>query len=319
MTASKKILNRDEAWIFQYRVRPYLRYMSIDKVRERIAVIMRNLTTVSHEGLISVFDLHQASVLWSQKMLDVITECGARGIDPVSLKPDLSGIPFLKNEALEIAKRNSDLHNAFNGKMGLYKYTSSNYSEAFIKNGIVMVSPASFYNNLSHNDAIRDDEMSISTIITPFDYDLGTIDPYFRKASPNRCHMIIDHKKPSNHYIFCASVKFDLRYFFDFGCDACIFISNRDEFIKRLISKVSEALPAWDIRFDAAKYVDPYFLTCLLPGDSPEMYFIKDFSYMYQFEHRLVAIPPEGYNKPMNRFTVELGNLEDIAEVIYLQ
>lgn len=319
MPVKKKTFTRDEAWRFQYRIRPYLRYMNDDKLRKRMAAIMRNLTTVSHEGLISVFDMNQAGVLWSQKMTDLITECERRRIDPVSLQTDLSGIPFLKKEALEVAKRNADLHNSFSRRTGLYKFISSEFSEQFLRNGTLMISPASSYDDASYNDAIRDDEMTISTVITPFDYDLGTIDPYFRRLAPERCHMFVDHKKPSNHYLFCVSVKFDLRYFFDFGYDACVCIHNQDEFVSRLLSKVSEALPSWDVRFDAAKYIDPYFLTSLLPGDSPEMYFIKDFEYMYQFEHRLVAIPPKGHNGSISRFKVELGSLTDIAQVIYLR
>ncbi len=316
MTIKKKTFTRDEAWKFQYRIRPYLRYMNEDMLTKRITVIMRNLTTVSHDGLISVFDLNRASVLWVQKMSDLITECERRRIDPVSLKADFSSILFLNKESLEIAKQNADLHNKMNGRKGFYKYMLREHSEAFIKFGTVMISPASSFNNASYNDAIRDDEMTINTIITPFDYDLGLIDPYFRQRVPERCHMFIDHKKPSNHYLFCASVKFDLRYFFDFGYNTCVYIHDQESFVSRLLSKVSQALPSWDVRFDAVKYIDPYFLTSLLPGDSQEMYFIKDFEYMYQFEHRLVAIPPKNFDGTMKRFPLDIGNIEDIAQVI---
>ncbi|WP_207457269.1 hypothetical protein [Azospirillum sp. SYSU D00513] len=277
---------------------------------------MRNLTTVSPEGLISVHGLGGKSVLWSQKMTDLITECSRRGIDPVDLDSDLSGIPFLQKGSLEIAKRNASLHKAWSGKPGYYKYTQKEYAESFLRKGLMRIAPASSYNNASYNSAIKDDELTIKSFISPYDYDLGFIDPYYLRIAPERCHMFIDQKKPSDHYLFCISVSFDLRYFFDFGCNACICIHNQEEFKTRLVNAVSQKLQNWHVSMGPAEYMDPYFITTLLPGNSPEMYFIKDFEYMYQSEHRLVAIPPAYHNAEMSPFFVELGSLEDIARIV---
>jgi hypothetical protein len=116
-------------------------------------------------------------------------------------------------------------------------------------------------------------------------------------------------------------VKFDFRYFFDFAgeegvADSCVLIHNQDEFIRRLIRSVRRALPDWVLRFDGLRYIDPYFMIDRLAHAGPDIYLFKEFRFMYQYEYRLIAIPPPGAEGKLDHLYLNLGSLRDMAEFI---
>jgi hypothetical protein len=137
-----------------------------------------------------------------------------------------------------------------------------------------------------------------------------------RNQLPERCWAVLSHKKPKDHYIYCVTVRFDFRYFFDFNADACVIVKDQDEFVRRLLEAVERELPGWNIRFENVRYIDPYFMLHYLGSAGEGIYFFKDFRFMYQFEHRLVAIPPSGFLGTLEHRNISLGSLSDIAELV---
>lgn len=129
---------------------------------------------------------------------------------------------------------------------------------------------------------------------------------------------------PCDHYLYCVTVGFDFRYFVDFGsrglyAEACVVIRNREELVRRLLAAMRERLPSWHVSFGMVKYVDPYSVVQQLPHEGDEIFYFKNFRYMYQREHRAIALPPAGVNGPFEeRIPLELGSLTDIAELVVL-
>lgn len=138
--------------------------------------------------------------------------------------------------------------------------------------GILRIAPASSFVDQEHNTARRDDELTLTTHITPYDYDMGLVDNYFLRLMPTRRFATIHHKKPCDHYLYCVTVVFDPRLLFDFN-DTCIIIRDQNEFRRRLMRFLKWRLPGWTLYFDQARYVDPYFVVQRIPSAGDEIFF----------------------------------------------
>tara|TARA_E500000305_G_C4025867_1_gene241774 strand:- start:723 stop:1295 length:573 start_codon:yes stop_codon:yes gene_type:complete len=188
-----------------------------------------------------------------------------------------------------------------------------------IKSGIVRVAPASSFSGDGHNVAQKDQELAITTYISPYDYDLDMIDPYLRKLRPKRGVWKVNHVKPSDYYLYCMSVNLDIRMFFDFNCDACVVIHDQYEFERRLKKAAARIFKNHVLMFDAAKYVDPYFILQRFTTDPTFLYFIKHLRFMYQREFRLVIISKDVDEVRLEPVFLEIGNIEDIASLFILE
>lgn len=163
----------------------------------------------------------------------------------------------------------------------------------------------------------------VKVFICPYDYELDLVHESITCLAPQPSLGTVSVHKPSDHYLYSVTARFDFRHFVDFGEDgepaeACVLIHNQEEFERRLKDAVRQALPGWwDISFDAVKYVDPYFVLQGISG--AEIYSVKDLRFLYQGEYRLMAIPPLGNQKPLHRLSLKLGPLFDIAELIIVE
>ena len=310
-------LSREDSWILQYRIRPYLRGASHAQLRNRLEDILRNLYTITPSGKVGATHMKGVPWTWSQKLWDLRHEYGFRD---VRFEDDISfeRLPF-HTDALSAIKGNSKLGEYHTLSRVFCKFGKREHMDAMLREGVVRVAPASTFVAMEHNVARRNNEMMLTTHITPFDYDLRLVDPYFRRIMPTRRFATVEHCKPTDHYIYCVSVALDCRLFFDFEADSCVIIRDQDEFVRRLKRYVSWRLPGWKIRFEMARYFDPYFIHQRLPAEGNEIYFFKDFCYMYQREHRLVAIPPDNWRQALRPMFLKLGSLEEIAEIVLLR
>jgi hypothetical protein len=310
-------LSREDAAVLQYRIRPYLRGANRGQLRERLEDVLRNLYTITPVGKVGLTQLKGVPWTWPEKLGDLRHEYGLRGIrfeDDVSFKD----LPFHR-EALDAVKKNPTLGDYHAVSRVFCKFGKREHMEGMLREGIVRVAPASTFYATQHNAARRDNEMMLTTHITPYDYDLGLLDPYFKRIMPTRRFAMVEHRKPSDHYLYCVSVAFDCRLFFDFDADSCVVVRNQDEFVRRLKGYLSWRLPGWTIYFDMVKYFDPYFICQRLPAPRDDIFFFKHFRYMYQHEHRLVAIPPEDWREPLRPMFLKLGSLEEIAKIVLLR
>jgi hypothetical protein len=317
-----RMLSREDAWRFQYRVRPYLGGASEEQLRDRLSDILRNFSALTGEGKLSLLPVDQGGLVWAQKLTDLQLEYHGRNQDvEAAARPE--HIPF-NLAALELVRANSGLVRHLSRKPVYCRFGELRWMKALHEQGELLLSPASFYRAAEHGVARQDDELLLPTMISPYDYDLGLVDPRLAERLPERCWIDLQHKKPCDHYLFCLTVAFDFRYFLDFGAggapaEACVLIHDQLKFDERLIAAVRRVLPGWHVSLGGVKYVDPYFIPQMLPNAGDEIFYFKNFRFMYQREYRLVALPPPGGgNKVLQRLPVALGSLGDISELVTL-
>jgi hypothetical protein len=286
---------------------------TLEELEFRFDDIARNIYTLTPEAKVGARRPDQGGHMWAQKMMDLALECYRRNGDI----EDLGGIyEFpVRGEMLPIVEANKSLAEHAT-KSGVFcKYGQEKWMRELIESGSLRLSPASYYRGGEHNIARQDDELLLRTYVTPYDYDLGLVGT-LRSSLPERCWAVVDNRKPTDHYLYCVTVTFDFRSFFDFDADTCVIIRDQDEFVRRLLLAVRRKVPDWTIRFDNARYLDPYFMLHYLASAGEDIYFFKPFRFMYQMEHRLVAIPPPGFSGELDHIQISVGSLKDIAELV---
>lgn len=311
-----------EAWKFGYRVRPYLENTSASDLVQRASDILRNMSTLTPEGKFGLVTEPALRAFWEQKFDELALEHYRRN-SPLERNIDPNSIPFNRS-ALHLVRANSDLA-SYVKMTGIYcRFGREEFMRNLFERGELRLSPASSFRTIEGDIARQDDELVLTTIVTPYDFDLGTISPGFRSAVPRRGWYSIEHRKPSDHYLYCMTIGFDFRYFVDFGfagtpARSCVVIKDQDEFDRRLRTAVRKELKGWAVFIQPARYVDPYFVHEVLPGARSENFLYKNFRFLYQKELRLVAVPPRGYAGPLNPVMIRLGSLEGLADLLTIR
>ena len=117
----------------------------------------------------------------------------------------------------------------------------------------------------------------------------------------------------ANFYVLCLTDQFDARMFRDFQKDAAIIIREPRTFLDRLEGAVRNMALDLDFKAEPVRYYDPYTVerAQLVPGYS------KNFSFTYQREFRPTWWPKHK-NAQLSPFFIEIGDMTDIAEAIFL-
>ena len=178
----------------------------------------------------------------------------------------------------------------------LFRFCKTKWNLDFIKCGRTHVSPASRYKDVESN-AVRDDELRLHW----YDKNLA-----FQKL------------EVQDYYALCLSSEYDYRLFCDFQSDSCVAIKDPLAFSTRLrnaIARHNNEHP--DSRIRAMYqcpviYVDPFSLDP--PETVAEVHFCKHFRFAYQTEFRYVLTAVD--ERQLQPFFLELGSLEDIAEIV---
>jgi hypothetical protein len=312
-------LSREDAWRFQYRLRPYLQNASPAELQQRLEDILRNIYAFSADGRVAAVPAAHGGSVWAQKILDINLEFDRRNMTIYDFAR-FDDLPF-KKEALQIILANRHHAHYLQQRAVFCKYGELRWMRELISGGNVRLSPASYFRGDQHNRARKDDELTLRTVVTPYDFDLGFVPPFLQRRLPERAWVVIDHAKPSDHLLYCLTAGFDFRYFFDFGSESsvaagCVVIHDQDKFEARLLREARRVLRGWTVRFDGVRYVDPFFVLNLLPAKENEIFFFKDFRFMYQREFRLVAVAPEGAAGTLQHVDLSLGPLGDVAELV---
>lgn len=196
----------------------------------------------------------------------------------------------------------------------LAKFTEKRYVSDFIQNGNIFFSPASRFIDRSLSIAQQDDEMEFRSYLNPTGVTIST------KENPEERIPIIDTtnietsvRMGTNYYLFSTTYGPDPRHFIDFRADACVFITKPNEFIRRVMAAIRQNRIDWECSpfFLKVGYFDKYEYTI---HARPSL--AKDIKYWYQFETRMVLLPPLGQPASnLEPFVLPVGPLSDITEV----
>jgi len=187
--------------------------------------------------------------------------------------------------------------------------------ENLYNNGSLRIQPASFYSEKEHNGAIHDDElaMALSLVLSPDEIRDLVINPQdvSDKACDQRVNLNIN--SPNNYWLYCLTSSVNSRMFLDFEADACVVIKDRGAFSERLQEKSFSGFSGVIMNEGFVNYIDP-----LLPETVRiHIPLVKHFRYSYQNEYRFYWMSPEK-KVDMQHLDIELGSLEDIAELIVI-
>jgi len=192
---------------------------------------------------------------------------------------------------------------------GFAKYGRKEHMEELFHHGRVRFTPASYYSDPSLNQARNAQELVFEVPVdlkrtrieirdetnTP---SLGFVEPVNATTS----------RAARDLYVFCASQRISARMFFDFEADACVLVTDREEFMRRLAAALATAAPDHELLACNVEYVDTFAPDARRA--SPLTH--KPIRYDYQCEHRLLLVPPRD-SRPEGILTVELGSLHDVA------
>jgi hypothetical protein len=192
------------------------------------------------------------------------------------------------------------------------KFMEKRFLSNFVTKGDIYFSPATKFIDDSLSIAQRDDEMEFKSYINPTGVTISTMDkPDERIPIIESTNIETSVRMKTNYYLFSTTYGADPRHFIDFHTDACVFIKNQKEFIHRVIEAIKIQNINWECSpfFFKIGYFDKFeYSKQALPSMA------KDIKYWYQFEERLVLLPPKG--KPateMNSFILSIGSIADIT------
>ena len=209
--------------------------------------------------------------------------------------------------------------------------------------GVVWINPASVYDALSHNQAIRDNER-VFVFSGGYSPKGKTNEFYNGDTVPEDIEGLVRDKKAeftsifnapklkrheyakveirsqTDYWLYCVAGALEQRLFSDFDADACVVI-RKEPFLQRLAWMSQLVLRNVDMYFEKVKYEDP--LGAIEPKrhahqvSTIPVFLTKLFRYSYQKEFRFVCLPKNPEEK-LSPVQIKLGSIADISELLVL-
>jgi hypothetical protein len=294
----------------QYRARRYLEHLSEDELIQRAKDVIANQTTLTEEYKIGLHPTQEGGEYWGILFTHILEECALRNYrypEPFAYRLHDTQIPKYNwpgiSKALQVFKAMNLTAGSFLVKFGQYKYLHST-----LEAGLIRIMPASYYDDPSLNQAIRDSELQISLLVLPSEGNLEAVDEKTGKSKgilKPIGNINYTLQSSTNYYAYCLASTYSSRLFGDFEADCCLIIKHPQQFVERLIQAFHTKLPEYQPFAEAIKYFDP------LNANEADLnvFFSKHFRYSYQKEYRIIWLPPEPV-MALEPVFLELGNLE---------
>ena len=100
-----------------------------------------------------------------------------------------------------------------------------------------------------------------------------------------------------------------------FKAEQCVTIHEPDKFMRRVAEAFYEKFNDRGLYFGGIDYLDPY----LGDGKKAIIPFCKPLRYFYQAEIRYVVVPHKELVGHIEPFSIKIGSIEDIAEMVIQQ
>lgn len=304
-------MSRSDWWRHEYVSNPYLLGYPDDRLALRFHDVFVNNTELSPQGLIGILPVDKDDQ-FIRKFTHLLEEYDVRGglpkfndIPREKIDYFADGGPIATRIFADYVQPESPI---------LVKYGRRKFLEPMLREGVIRISPASYYGNASHNAAIQDDEVSRIFCI-----------PSWRERVDGKTYANIrGHRMEYGEDDIILPLVFDDYYLFslcdhiyyrmptDFGADAAIVIRDPVKFTQRVISNFLAANPEWEPIEGPVTYYDPYL--DYTKFRLPEM--AKPFGYSYQREVRIVfkQRQPVATLEPV---FLNIGSMEDYADLLW--
>ena len=149
--------NRDD-WAREYADNRYLRFETRTALNQRYQDLITNITVLTHTGQVTLTE----EKLWHRLFKHVVIEMFRRGEPPVPHNFHPSVAPAILFPDKELCMRAAAAV-ARVSKQGAYlvKYGKADHMRRLYERGELHVTPASAFGDPDHNQAVRDNELSL--------------------------------------------------------------------------------------------------------------------------------------------------------------
>ena len=309
---------RHDLWRRQYRANRYARHLSRLELNKRLRDLMLNMLTVTPGAKIGLLQMDRVGAELMKKWTHALEEMVCRyGPYPAGFDRDILHSEPFPDFASELAASAAARMRALGLKRGevLIKLGKRRWMEALHASGSIRLQPGSFYSNPEHNQAVRDDEMTVplSFMLTREQIIRLVSNPGDVPPDAGEQRLDLQFEATADFWLYCVTRSVEPRLFVDFEADACVVIRDRREFSRRLLRAARDPTGNAETREGRANYVDP-----LLPH-SPKIFvpLSKPFGYAYQDEYRFCWLPRPPRSK-VEHVDLELGSLQDISDLVVL-
>lgn len=235
-------LSRSDWWRYEYSANPYLLGCPDDRLAARFHDVFINNTELGREGLIGLLPvLNEHGFM--RKFTHLTEEYGMRGGLPdleAARKPIVDYFADGGPIATRIFAGYSEPPQPF-----LVKYGSREFLEPMLRSGSMRICPASYYNDTSHNAAVRDDEISRVFYIPTWRERMAG--QTFTEIQGHRLEYegddIVLPLVVPDYFLFSLCDHIYYRMPTDFGADAALIIKDPVRFTQRVVSAFLRVIP----------------------------------------------------------------------------
>jgi len=308
-------LKRHEMWSKDYLAFPYLIGAPDDRIAKRFQDVFVNQTELNDDAKIGL--LHEGDAGgFMPKFTHLLEEYGGRYGGPSNIVINDARKPILRyfENGDPIAVRMFSGYTPPTSRF-VVKYGQRQFLEPMLRTGRLRISPASYYGDSTHNDAVKDDEIHKTFYIPTFRERLNGIHHIDLQG-----HRIVfgddDIVLPvvaHDYFLFSLCDHIYYRMPTDFGSDAALIIRDPDLFAQRLISGFLARWPDWEPEYGPVTYYDPYHDYTKMKVHEMS----KHFGYAYQREVRIVLRPKHRPLADLEPEFLDIGPMTDFAELVH--
>ncbi len=320
-------------WEKEYVENPYMRALPMKELNQRFFDVMFNSNEISKDGKLGIQG-DTNGVQWMRYFQHVLTEAKMRELPmPLFLddrySPDWAKDAFTASVKGKHSTKASDAVAVWtaskkDNEFYVVKYGEYRFMKEFLESGQMLIQPSRNFDDESYNQALRDDENSVSVFgVRTTD---GTAIPAhdIRDWGDRYSMREFSSSMDRDYMMYCMARTLSPTLFSHFGegYDSCVLIHDMDEFMKRMGEGTKREFPPEDFAHGRGRvtYIDP--LGAIQPTpDIPEeskvaIPFLKHFRHTYQGEFRFVWVPRIPMKDGLTKMIVSIGSLGDIAEII---
>ena len=322
-------------WNSEYQSNRYLRFETRSELNQRLQDIWGNLLVLHNSGKVDL----TTNTVWHRLFQHVAEEMRIRGEPPHqgNLDPSIEPVDPLRDKDL-CERAVMSISGKSIMKEVLVKYGRLEDMERLYRHGLVWINPASTYDKPQHNQAVRDNERRLmfkggfatrgaprkflDKQSGPSNFNVHSTLDFVRIFDAPELAMdeyaSVGINLETDYWSYCLAGKLSPRLFSDFGSTACVTV-ERKPFIQRVYARMQETKK--DTSFDCGfiNYEDPVgaYVSSVVDLNWMPVHMTKSLRYAYQHEFRLVW-KPIPYRDKLEPIAVEIGCLEDIAELILI-
>jgi hypothetical protein len=308
-------LKRHEAWRREYASFPYLLGAPDDRLGSRFKDVFINQTELSPHakiGLLPFGDEHAFMVKFTHLLEEYGLRTGGHAPSEVIAAARAPVLKYFENGgpiATKIFRDYTAPTKPFTAKYGRRKFL-----EPMLRTGRLRICPASYYNDVSHNAAVKDDEIHRTFFIPTFRERLkGIHHTMFQghRIEYGDDDIVLPVEAPDYFLLnLCDSIYYRMPT--DFDADAALVICDPDRFAQRVISSFLARYTDWKPHYGPVTYYDPYL-------DFTKMrvhQMSKHFGYAYQREVRIVMEALRTPRQALQPEFLDIGPMDDYAELL---